>query len=98
MIFTCIRKWLLHRVEKHGEVIGRKMILSPKCWQLDSVRLEFQGTLMKNFQNSGNLLFAILFLMKLNTINIFFPLQNILSPKCIASNWVLQLAPQFGSN
>lgn len=46
----------------------------------------------------ANFLFAILFLMELNTVNIFFLLQNILTPKCIASNWVLQLASQFGSH
>lgn len=55
VIFTCIQKWLLRPVEKHGGVIGKKMILLLKCWLFDSVLLEYQGILMKNSQNSGNI-------------------------------------------
>jgi len=54
VIFTYTQKWLLHPVEKHGVVIGRKMILSQKYWLFDSVLLEFPEISMKNFQNLGN--------------------------------------------
>lgn len=53
MIFICIQKWLHHLVEKHGVVIGRKMILLLKFWLFDSVLLEFPEILMKSSPNSG---------------------------------------------